>query len=630
MSLLFIKQWFSDETLQALCWTLIHSLWQGLLAAVAAGIIIISTKRSSASLRYNLLGSVLLLFLLVVVCTFTVQLRHPWNVPQTNVSGISNTDALAANPIIGAVAPRSTMQTINVIDPLVIYFNRHAALFVLLWAIFFMVKCLRLFTGLHYVHRIRTHKTHEPEKQWKHRVAQLSDMLGIKQSIRLLESELVKVPVAIGYLKPVILLPFGLLANLPYDQAETILLHELAHIRRKDYVVNLLQSILKAIFFFNPAVIWISSLIDNEREACCDDIVIANTERTGSYVEALVAFHEYEPGISPYAMALGGRQTPLLNRIKRMLTHENKKLNRLEKIVILAGLLLVMAFTFIPSHTPSVKKYHSNMPKPIIAQVQRQPLHKAIALKKDQKKSSKSRPAVIHMADTTPVPATVRLAKTPAFSHNYDTLSFTHIRFFPSNDNETREQTITATDKQGRVYIIEKKDGQVSGLSVEGVAIPAQEISNYITLMQKIFTTIEEAVARKRFNLRNRSLAAKDSPLADKVPTDKSKIIAPGNPANNKAKKAIPAFDHNNFAKDAARVRGVIADLVSQKFVQDAAAVDYFELSENELVVNDKKLPDEFHLAMMEKYGIRHSYGLFYGPCKKGGKGIIFEKGDLK
>ena len=109
----------------------------------------------------------------------------------------------------------------------------------------------------------------------------------------LLESAIVKVPVVIGLLKPVILLPLGLLSNLPPDQVEAVLLHELAHIRRKDYLVNLLQSFAEVVFFFNPALLWISSLMREERENCCDDVAISHIKNKKQFIHALVAFQEY-------------------------------------------------------------------------------------------------------------------------------------------------------------------------------------------------------------------------------------------------------------------------------------------------------------------------------------------------
>ena len=90
----------------------------------------------------------------------------------------------------------------------------------------------------------------------------------------LLESSLAGVPVVVGYCA-VILMPVGLLTGLPAGQIEAILLHELAHIRRRDYLVNLLQTFVEGLLFYHPAVWWISAVIRAEREHCCDDAVVS-------------------------------------------------------------------------------------------------------------------------------------------------------------------------------------------------------------------------------------------------------------------------------------------------------------------------------------------------------------------
>ena len=110
---------------------------------------------------------------------------------------------------------------------------------------------------------------------WQERLDRLARALRLSRPVALLESCLAEVPVVIGYVRPVILMPVGLLAGLPAGQVESILLHELAHIRRHDYLVNLLQTSVEGLLFYHPAVWWISGVIRAERENCCDDLVVA-------------------------------------------------------------------------------------------------------------------------------------------------------------------------------------------------------------------------------------------------------------------------------------------------------------------------------------------------------------------
>ncbi|HMF70197.1 MAG TPA: M56 family metallopeptidase, partial [Flavitalea sp.] len=266
MPVLFLKQWVSGEMIRAISWTLLHSLWQGLFAALIAGIIITCTRKSRALLRYNLLGSVLVLFLVTTIITLFVELSDTKTFSSAPLYPGVDKDLIANyNP----TNIHATVHVAGYIDQFINYLNNNATLVVLIWLIFFLAKCVKMTAGLLYINKIRSTGIHKPADEWNRKILQLSELLGLRQTIRLFESELVKVPAAIGVLKPLILVPLGLLANLPAEHVETILLHELSHIRRKDFLVNLFQNVAETVFFFNPALIWISSLIREEREACC-------------------------------------------------------------------------------------------------------------------------------------------------------------------------------------------------------------------------------------------------------------------------------------------------------------------------------------------------------------------------
>ena len=138
-------------------------------------------------------------------------------------------------------------------------------------------------------------------------------------------------PLTLGYFKPVVLIPFGLLTSIPQDEIEVILLHELAHIRRKDYAVNIFQCIVEIFFFFNPAVIWLSSLIRTEWENCCDDLVVNQTGNKWNYIKALMSFGEIQSTLPKYAPALSGSNNHLLNCAKRLIHNHNKNIESLGK-----------------------------------------------------------------------------------------------------------------------------------------------------------------------------------------------------------------------------------------------------------------------------------------------------------
>jgi len=231
------------------------------------------------------------------------------------------------------------------------YCSDHSAFIFMIWLVFFMVKSASMAGNMIYMHRARRYRVNEPEGYWKERVAVLCEKLQLQKTVSLLESAYIKVPVVIGYFKPVILIPVGLIARIPAAQVEAVLLHELAHIRRNDYMVNFLQNVVEAVFFFNPGLLWISARLREERENCCDDVAIAQTNNKEEFVQALISFKEYTMAMPAYATAFSGQKNSLLNRIMRIAYQENKTLSVKESGIFLIGvaMLLLTAFTVYPA-----------------------------------------------------------------------------------------------------------------------------------------------------------------------------------------------------------------------------------------------------------------------------------------
>ncbi|MGH9620231.1 MAG: GWxTD domain-containing protein, partial [Bryobacteraceae bacterium] len=152
---------------------------------------------------------------------------------------------------------------------------------------------------------------------WQQELVRLSARLHLSRPVLLLESALADAPVVLGHLRPLILVPAGLLAGLPPQQIEAILLHELAHIRRHDYLVNLLQRFAECLLFYHPAAWWISRVIGAERENCCDDLAVSLSGDAHQYASALAALEQNRcSGREPAVAATGGS---LVKRIRRLL-----------------------------------------------------------------------------------------------------------------------------------------------------------------------------------------------------------------------------------------------------------------------------------------------------------------------
>src|SRR5687767_10043255 len=235
MKLLFMKGLISPEIIQAICWTLLHSLWLGLLAAAIAGVVIIATRKSKAAVRYNLLSFIFIGFILSSLVTFLYQpgiipslQQHDTAVHFIKPPAIHVVNEAAANTWLAPLQKETFFQTITY------YGNKYATLITGVWALLFFLNFVKLLAGLHYVHRIRNYQISMPGDIWKQRLNEMKNILGIRDVVSFMESGLIKVPVVIGFLKPVILVPIGMLSQLSPPQVETILLHELAHIRRRD------------------------------------------------------------------------------------------------------------------------------------------------------------------------------------------------------------------------------------------------------------------------------------------------------------------------------------------------------------------------------------------------------------
>jgi hypothetical protein len=201
--------------------------------------------------------------------------------------------------------------------------------------------------SLVYSQRVRHHKTHPPSIIWQNKITSLAGRLHIKRAVKLLESEIVKIPVVIGHLKPIIFIPLGLLNSLPAGEIEAVLLHELAHIRRNDYFINLIQVIAENIFFFNPALLWISSLLREERENCCDDVALAQTKSKKQFIQALISFKEHALHTTSYTTAFPAKKNQLLQRVTRIAHNKNKTLSGAEKVFFLSSFLLLAVLSFV-------------------------------------------------------------------------------------------------------------------------------------------------------------------------------------------------------------------------------------------------------------------------------------------
>jgi TonB family protein len=302
----------ASPTAHAIGLALVHFLWQGALLGAAGAALFAAFGRSSAQSRYVIGCAVLAAMMAAFAFTYVVYARHYLSIPVPGPSAIPATPANVVTEV-----PPQTLWSPTAASWLIAaaWVEARWQAAVLIWSAGVVLLSLHLLRGWLLVKRMRRSGA-EPAADWMPQVRRLASRLGIRRRLRLLESAWIEVPSVIGWIRPVILVPASALAGLPPAQFEAILAHELAHVRRHDYLVNVLQSVIEVLLFYHPAVWWISRRVRLEREHCCDDVAAEICGDRVAYAAALTSLEERR-GATP-AFAIGARDGDLLARVRRL------------------------------------------------------------------------------------------------------------------------------------------------------------------------------------------------------------------------------------------------------------------------------------------------------------------------
>ena len=316
-----------EPVAQAIGWALVHFIWQGTLVGVLAAVALRVLRRSDADVRYVVAAIALAVMATLPVVT-GVQTYHaatavaparltteqPATVaeaaPQTTLAATALEQPLDPSPAVDRWTLASVVAAMRDVEPWI-------PMLVLGWLLGVAFLTLRLLSGWIRVQRMKSHGATAAASSLQASVVRLSKQLHIYRPVQLLQSSRVDVPTVIGWMTPVILLPVSALSGLSHSQVEAILAHELAHIRRHDYLVNLLQALLETLLFYHPAVWWLSRRIRAERENCCDDLAVSLCGDPVAYARALADLEELRGVPRQLAMAASGG--PLLQRVHRLL-----------------------------------------------------------------------------------------------------------------------------------------------------------------------------------------------------------------------------------------------------------------------------------------------------------------------
>ena len=296
----FLETLVETRWAEAVGWTLIHSLWQGLIVAVVLGIVLLATQ--SPRVRY----AVGMVAMMVMVTAFAATFFElVWR-----TAGDGLPAGRVPFPNWRQAVPQAAAHwefSLALIAPWLAPF----------WFGGVLVFYARYVTGFLSLARLSRRGVCAAPAIWDVRLSALRAKVKVSGPVRLLESSLVEAPILMGHFRPLILLPLGLLTSLPTTQIESILLHELAHIRRHDYLLNALQNLVDGLLFYNPALWWISHVVRSEREKCCDDVVVEVSGNAHEYARALAALEETRwSGREPAVAAQG---VSIMKRIRRLL-----------------------------------------------------------------------------------------------------------------------------------------------------------------------------------------------------------------------------------------------------------------------------------------------------------------------
>lgn len=347
---------YNSPFLIALGWTIASSLWQTALLWLICQLAGNINKRNNPSFRHTLAA----LATGISFCWFALTLVQNYSAIihlTQSIAGLSALNENAAKALFAAQAGVSRNSFFELLSTYLPYFSA-AYLIVLL------ILLIKLVNAYLFSRKLRTEGLHAAGPQWVNYVNRYAACLGITRKVKLFFSEYVNVPATLDFFKPVILIPVAAFNHLTPQQVESILLHELAHIRRNDYLINIIVSVVETILFFNPFVHLLGKTIRKEREHCCDDLVLHYNTDAHSYASALLSLEKMRIGVPSIAVAATGNDNQLLGRVKRIMNVKTTNFNYGQKLfafVFIAFLLISIAWLSPDQHINNARQHNGQL-----------------------------------------------------------------------------------------------------------------------------------------------------------------------------------------------------------------------------------------------------------------------------
>jgi bla regulator protein BlaR1 len=329
-----------QQFIKAFGWSILNSLWQSAIIYGVLFIIMLILPKLAARYRHNLAFSAIVLMFFVFCYNLGEQL-------------------VLTQPVHQLPNPSQQIQFSQYLNNLPETFSskaeRYFPLIVVAYVIGIFLQLFIIAKGYYQLSKLKKENLSAIPDDWKLIFENIIAKLGIKKAVRFDLSSLVNVPLVIGYLKPVVLFPLALVNELDSDQVEAILIHELSHIRRHDFLLNLIKTAIETLLFYNPFVWMAGRFIHIEREHACDDLVLKTTGKPLKYAHALLKLELIKDNNSPaFALAATGKTQNLYQRIKRITNMKTNYLNAKQQMAALTlGVACMLSIAWI---NPSEKK----------------------------------------------------------------------------------------------------------------------------------------------------------------------------------------------------------------------------------------------------------------------------------
>ena len=327
----------------ALAWTILHTFWQFALIYLLLNVVLLAIPLSKPNTRYGLLLLGMAVALVLSIGTFIQVFDQQTLLPE--VGYVNSQMVNLSNEGLGNISNDAPfMDNFGLV---LLKLEFYLPYILLGWLGGILLTLCYFLLGFVKLRTLRTKGLQQVDQIWLEKFQHLKQRMGVNKNVALYISEQVNGPLTFQYFKPIVLVPLGFFSGLNPSHVELLLLHELAHIKRSDYLVNIVQSLLETLFFYHPAIWWISKKIREEREHCCDNLVLTLDNDPHAYADALTKVQPIFFTIQkPLSMSASPKKGLLTKRVFRIFAKHDAQPS------IYKGLIFILLLiAFVPAQT---------------------------------------------------------------------------------------------------------------------------------------------------------------------------------------------------------------------------------------------------------------------------------------